>query len=186
MAVGPFWIARQVVSNWEYERCDRRHVRPLTSPLDRHPAVNLTYLNALDYCRWMSQRFGVPFSPPTEAQWVFAAAPYGWAFPWGDAADRSLALTRGADVSGPLAVDDERYGRNWCGLLHATGNVSQLTLGMYRAPGHGGASCDGCYCLFKGGNWMMCKQSAGVQRRGLVDVAARLPYVGLRLVANLG
>lgn len=185
-SVGPFWVARQAVSNWEYERCDRRHRRPLTSPDDRHPAVNLTYLNALDYCRWMSERFGLPFSLPTEAQWVFAVAPYGWGYPWGNAPDRSLALTRGAGVTGPLPVDDARFGKNWCGLLHASGNVSQFTLGIYRAAGHGGAGSDGHYCVFKGGNWMMCKQSVGVQRRGLIDVAARLPYVGVRLVASLG
>jgi formylglycine-generating enzyme required for sulfatase activity len=183
--VSPFWIARRCVANWEYERCDRRWRRPLTSPDDTHPAVNVTYLNALDYCRWMSERYGLPFSLPSEAQWVFAAAPYGWSFPWGECPDQDSALTRGSAVNGPVHVDDPRFGTNWCGLLHVGGNVSQFVLGHYFAPGHGGATIDGCYCLVKGGNWMLCCQSPGVQRRGLVDVAARLPTVGFRLAVNL-
>ncbi|MBN1585711.1 SUMF1/EgtB/PvdO family nonheme iron enzyme [Candidatus Uhrbacteria bacterium] len=181
---GPFWMARTCVSNIEYERHDRRYPRLPIAPHDRHPAVNVTYLNALDYCRKLSERVGLPLTLPTEAQWVFAAAPSGTEFPWGNRPDRRKALTRGFGTVGPATVDsDDRY-LNRCGLFHICGNVSQFTLGDYDAPGHGGFLTDGRYCVVRGGNWALCPWSAGVHRRGIVDVAARMPTVGFRLVCN--
>lgn len=182
--VGSFWIAKHCVTNWEYERCDRRHRRPLTAPDDRHPATDVTYLNALNYCQWLSEQRGIKFALPTEAQWVFAAAPHGQQFPWGDKPSKKYALTRGPDINGPIHVDDMRFGPNWCGLCHISGNVSQYVLGAHHASGHNGAASDGYYCLVKGGNWLHCPWSTGVQRRGIIDVAARISTVGFRLVVN--
>lgn len=182
--VGPFWIARCCVTNAEFERFKPRHRRPMTSPNDRHPAVEVTYLEALAYVEWLSRSQGVAFSLPTEAQWVFAAAPYGWEYPWGMEPDPARAHTRGPDVTGPLEVDDPRCGVNWRGLYHIVGNVQQMTLGTNYAPGTGGAATDGMYCIVKGGDWQHCRFSPGVHRRGIIDVAARLSTVGFRLVAE--
>ena len=183
--VGPFWIARRCVTNAEFERFKPRHRRPPTSPLDGHPVTDVTYLEALDFAAAVTRLLNRPVSLPTEAQWIFAAAPNGLEFPWGDEPDRRRCRTRGPDIAGPLEAGDASLGLNWCGLCHAVGNVQQMTLGHYFAAGAGGAASDGAYCIVKGGDWKMCKFSAGVQRRGLMDVAARAPTVGFRLVVNL-
>ncbi|MFA6604165.1 MAG: SUMF1/EgtB/PvdO family nonheme iron enzyme [Patescibacteria group bacterium] len=185
LLVGPFWIARCCVTNAEFERFKPQHRRPLTSPLDGHPVTDVTYLEALDFAAAAASRLGVAAALPTEAQWLFAAAPYGLEFPWGDEPDRSRCRTRGPGVAGPLEAADASLGLNWCGLCHIVGNVQQLTLGHYAAPGSLGAASDGAYCIVKGGDWKLCKHSAGVQRRGLADVAGRAPTVGFRLVVNL-
>jgi formylglycine-generating enzyme required for sulfatase activity len=185
VAVAPFWIARHCVTNAQYKRAVPCYHRPVTAPGPDQPATNVTYLNALTYAAWLSQEYGLEFTLPTEAQWVFAAAPYGVAFPWGSRPDRDQAHTRGSRVTGPLSVYDQRYPASWSGLLHISGNVSQIMLGLYGTAGHDGAATDGQYCLVKGGNWLLCKESAGVQRRGLLDAAGRSLGVGIRLVANL-
>jgi formylglycine-generating enzyme required for sulfatase activity len=182
--VGPFWMARCCVTNAEFERYRPQFRRPATSPRDRQPVTDVTYLEAVRYAEWLSRRMGVAFDLPTEAQWTWAAAPFGLEFPWGDQPDIARAHVRGEGVDGPLDAGDEACGRNWRGLVHAVGNVQQMVRGTAYAPGTNGAVCDGMYCITKGGDWRHCPFSAGVARRGIMDVAARVPTVGFRLVSD--
>lgn len=182
--VSRFWISKYCVTNAEYERFDKRYERPLTSQRDRHPVTNVTYMNALTYTRWWSETTGIEFTLPNELQWVFAAAPFGWEFPWGNKPDKNKSLVYNKRAVGPLEVDDPRYGENWCGLLHMGGNVQEFVLGTNYAPGTNGAEVDGMYCIVKGGDWAHCKQSPGVARRGIVDVAGRAPTLGFRLASS--
>lgn len=182
--VAPFWIAKLCVTNAEFEASGLRHRRPPTSPADRHPATDVTYLEAVQYAAWLSERHGIRFDLPTEEQWTFAAAPFGLEYPWGNEPDRTKALTRGSDVEGPVEVDDGRYGVNWCGLYHIAGNVHEMMRGAHEAPGTGGAASDGLYCVIKGGDWKHCQWSPGVHRRNIIDCAGRAPNIGFRLVVE--
>ncbi|MDD5251487.1 MAG: SUMF1/EgtB/PvdO family nonheme iron enzyme [Patescibacteria group bacterium] len=181
----PFWIARCCVTNAEFERFRPQYQRPLTSPRDRQPVTDVTYLEAIRYARWLSRRHGFELTLPTEAQWTAAAAPFGLEFPWGDAPDTSRARSRGDGVIGPTDVDDPNFAANHLGLHHVTGNVQQMMLGTHYALGSDGAETDGMYCIVKGGDWRHCAFSVGVARRGLMDVAGRAPTVGFRLAVNL-
>lgn len=183
--VRPFWVARCCVTNAEFERVDTRYRRPVTSPKDRHPVTDVTYFGALKYAQWLSRQTGIVFDLPTEEEWVFAAAPFGWEYPWGNEPDPTKAWIYGSAVTGPLEVDDDRFGPNWCGLYHVGGNVHEYVRGCHHVPGTGGAAADGFYCLIKGGGWTHCRLSPGVHRRALADVAMRGPSAGFRLVAHL-
>ncbi|WP_318342929.1 formylglycine-generating enzyme family protein [Flagellimonas baculiformis] len=37
------------------------------------PVVNVTYSDALQYCAWLTEKYGLPFTLPTVGQWEYAA-----------------------------------------------------------------------------------------------------------------
>lgn len=64
VTVSTFWIQQHEVTNAEYWRFDRLH-NPL-APAD-HPAVDVTWYEAMAYAAWLGGRL------PTEAEWEYAA-----------------------------------------------------------------------------------------------------------------
>ena len=187
--VEPFWIAKFCVTNAEYEHITNgKKVRPPESLGDNYPVTQVTYYNALCYAKWLSRGEGLSFDLPTEEQWVFASAPYGWEFPYQPNADnpqKSKTITFDRErACGVVAVDDPTD-INWLGLYHIGGNVSEMTKGYYLIPGTHGYDSDGAYTMVRGGNFGHCPYASGVQRRGVMDVSDRSVRAGFRLVCNL-
>ncbi|SRR5579884_4215869 len=59
-----------------------------------HPVVSVSWLDALDYARWLAQMTGEPWRLPTEAEWEKAARGVdGRIFPYGDQWDNMQADT---------------------------------------------------------------------------------------------
>lgn len=185
--IGSFWISKYCTTNAEYEKYDHRHNRPYTSPGDMYPVTDVTYLNVLRYALFFSRKYRLNFTLPTEAQWLYAAAPFGWEYTYEERKepnrDKAHVYKTGGEtyIYGALEVDDPRFGINHFGLYHMGGNVQEITLGWYRAPGHLGYSSDGAYCIVKGGDFGHCQYSAGVHRRGMMDVADKSTRIGFRL-----
>ncbi len=82
----PFYMAQFETTNKQYNAFDSKHD---SGHLDRHwkdhvnpgyPAnrpeqsvIRVSWNDAQKFCQWMSEKFGVKFSLPTEAQWEWAA-----------------------------------------------------------------------------------------------------------------
>lgn len=103
-----------------------------------HPVVNVTWQDAVAYCRWLSQKIGRPVRLPTEAEWEKAA--------------------RGSSLSTkPLSAQEQEYpwGDEWQELYSNT-----IELGLYETTPVGlfpqGASPYGCLDM-AGNVWEWCQ-----------------------------
>lgn len=184
--IAPFWICKFTVTNREFELFNPKRVRPQTSLLDTQPVTNVTYLNALRYAEFLSDKYNLAFSLPTEPEWVYAAAPFGWEYPYHQDRNPNPKKTHNFILEESdyqtLDVDDPRHDPNIWGLYHIGGNVQEFTLGSYyTGSGAWGYLTDGRYCIVKGGDFGHCPLSSGVHRRGISDVSARSERVGIRL-----
>ena len=188
--VAPFSLCKFKVTNELYEIINPEHRRTPQSLENDMPVVDIMYGEALTFCRKLNERTGMLFRLPTEPEWVFAAAPTGWEFPYQENArdpreDWGHVYGDGQE-HGVVSVGDSRWESNQFGLDQMGHNVSELTFGHYRtSTGNWGAQDDGMYCIAKGGNYGHCSFSAGVNRRLIVDVSDRNPRIGIRLAHNL-
>jgi formylglycine-generating enzyme required for sulfatase activity len=82
----PFWMSRFEITNHQYRQFDSSHdsgmerlgflhysVERRGAPMNgpNQPAVRLSWQQAMQFCRWLSQKTGEPFTLPTEAQWEY-------------------------------------------------------------------------------------------------------------------
>ncbi len=80
---------------------------------DDWPVFGISYADAADYAKWLSQRSGDPWviSLPSEAEWEKAArGADGRYFPWGDAFDRSFCRMQDSRSHELAHLRPEPYG----------------------------------------------------------------------------
>jgi formylglycine-generating enzyme required for sulfatase activity len=100
---------------------------------DDDPVVFVSYDDCLRYCRWRSEKEGLPagaYNLPTEAQWE-AAARGGQTsvYPWGDEITPDVCNTLEAGRGRTLPAD--QGARNGYGLVHIGGNVREWCRDYY-------------------------------------------------------
>ena len=133
-----FAIAVYPVTNEQYARY-LRDTRRAASPLLlwdgnrppagrlRHPVTGVTWHEAIDYCRWLAQQTGRPYTLPTEAQWEKAArGPDGRVFPWGDE-----WLPDRANTAADIAPVDAFPAQSVYGGRDLVGNAREWTLSAW-------------------------------------------------------
>lgn len=105
---------------------------------DTHPVVCVTFRDAHDYARWLSDRTGRKYRLLSEAEWEYAArAGTRTAYPWGPSASHEFANYGGDDRPGPGLVQGRdrwegtspvgSFQPNAFGLFDMNGNVMQWT-----------------------------------------------------------
>jgi len=73
----PFYMAVVEVTNFQYELFEPEHKRLRgkdkgLSSLDDEAVINVNWYDAESYCRWLSDKDGLPYRLPTEAEWEYA------------------------------------------------------------------------------------------------------------------
>ncbi len=84
--VAPFWMARYEITNAQYRLFKPRHEsrdesrhgyqfgrRGFFQDAPHQPAVRVSWREARAFCQWLSEKTGMSFDLPTEAQWEWAA-----------------------------------------------------------------------------------------------------------------
>lgn len=99
-----------------------------------HPAVGVSWNDAIAYVGWLAQTTGQPWRLPTEAEWEKAArGTDGRIYPWGDAWDKARANTREGGPGQTTPVGTYPGGASPYDAQDMAGNVWEWTNTRYQA-----------------------------------------------------
>jgi formylglycine-generating enzyme required for sulfatase activity len=92
-----------------------------------HPAIELSWFGARDYCDWVSSEL------PTEAQWEYAArGPDELVYPWGNEFVADNVVYGGNSGGGTARIGSRPSGVSWVGAFDLSGNVWEWTATLYQ------------------------------------------------------
>jgi formylglycine-generating enzyme required for sulfatase activity len=133
--------------------------------LSNHPAVGITWYEAVAFCRWLTERLqetgeirsDQEVTLPTEAQWEKAARGQdGRIFPWGDGFDEAKCNVSETGIGATSAVGIFPAGASPCGAQDMSGNVWEWCRtkwrDSYREPADESLEGDVAWML-RGGSW---------------------------------
>jgi formylglycine-generating enzyme required for sulfatase activity len=100
---------------------------------EHHPIVNVSWYDAVAYCRWLAGVTGRPYRLPTEAEWEKGArGSDGRIYPWGDRWDPARCNSKEGGVENTTPAGAYPQGASPYGLLDMAGNVWEWTSSLYR------------------------------------------------------
>ena len=174
--------------HWSSDALIRDGVVPLGK--EAHPVVNVSYQDAVAFCRWLSATEKQYYRLPIEEEWEKAARGLDKRrYPWGDAWFREYCNTRESRIrtTTPVTAYQEK-GPSPFGVFDLSGNVAEWTCSWYeRYPN---ARCDGIhfgrtYRVVRGGSWVHNARCARVSFRGRYKQDTRRPFLGFRVVSEV-
>lgn len=199
VTVKAFAMSKYEVTFAEYERFARATGRavPDNRSMDKktHPVVLVSWDDAYNYARWLSQQTGQSYRLPSEAEWEYAAAagattPYWWGYEMKDDAAHCFDCKTGLDPRKPTRVG--RFEPNPFGLHDTAGNVHEWVHDCYH-DSYDGAPSDGSvweggdctYRVARGGAYDSPSGSLRTTKRTRLRGANGYDSVGIRLVRDL-
>ena len=157
------------------------------------PVVNVSYEDAVKFCKWASKKFDLPVRLPTEAEWEYAArgGSKDMAYPWGTDSPLTHARYKGNAPRGIRTVNRTAFGPNGYGLYNMSGNVSEWVADFHgkhyykisaiKNPGGPGI---GFKRVVRGGSWADDETELTVTRRSTREPSERRNDLGFRIVVG--
>jgi formylglycine-generating enzyme required for sulfatase activity len=200
----PFAIGRYEVTFDEYDQFAIATGRSL--PKDggwgrgRRPVINVSWQDAVEYSKWLSEQTGKRYRLPTEAEWEYAArAGTGTAYWWGNEGWKSgMANCNncGSQWDNKQTSPVGSFKPNPFGLYDTAGNVYEWVLDLWQysylgAPTDGSAweqknrDNVGPKRVRRGGSWRSYPEDSRVFHREGVGASDRGHNLGFRLVQDL-
>ena len=144
LSLPAYQIARTPISNTQYALFIEAtgHKPPgdwdgnrLPRGKESHPVVNVTWHDALAYCKWLSEQTGKAITLPSEAEWEKAARgdKDKRVYPWGDAWDATKCNNGELGLRDTTPVGIFPEGTSPYGCLDMAGNVWEWTRSAYEA-----------------------------------------------------
>jgi formylglycine-generating enzyme required for sulfatase activity/class 3 adenylate cyclase len=195
VSISGFQMSQTKITNRQYREFleDTGHERPKDPSFEKTylmdysglPVVNVSYQDAMDFCRWLSRKFDVAARLPTEAEWEYAAL-------GGKTKVDPKDVTRYKASSGDPGI--RSFGRagllpNGYGLYSMSGNVWEWVSDFYSKDYYqispiknpaGPAS--GTKRVIRGGSWADEEIQAWSFRRASRDPNDRSDQIGFRIV----
>ncbi len=151
---------------------------------DNQPVQEVSWFDAVAFCRWLTARSGIEVRLPHEAEWQQAATggESGYNFPWGQSWERTHANTRESRLRRSTAVGMYPRGASPVGALDMAGNVLEWCANSSRDLDK--TDPDDLPRTYRGGSWFLIYPSARVTWRSGNDPYMRYNSVGFRLVTD--
>jgi formylglycine-generating enzyme required for sulfatase activity len=163
----------------------------------------VSWADAQDFARKLSERTGKAYRLPSEAEWEYAArAGSATAYPWGAKASHDFANYGRDECCAGLAAGKDRWEHtspvgqfpaNAFGLHDMLGNVWEWVQDAYH-PDYAGAPADGSAWtvnadpsqrVLRGGSWYFNAAYMRVGNRYKAAASDRVYFTGLRIARSL-
>jgi formylglycine-generating enzyme required for sulfatase activity len=180
------------------DKKDRRAPGEQNFKFGNNPRENVSWYDAIAFCRWLNARLGWPdlpgqLTPKTlaaypgvrllaewEWQWAAAGGRSGYEYPWGPKWEGDRVNTSESGLGRTTAVGMYPAGAAPCGALDLSGNVWEWCLNENEKPGNlqlGGSQAR----VVRGGSWFNRQYFArAVNRYGYVP-DFRFNFIGFRV-----
>lgn len=152
-------------------------------PIANRPAENVSWYDAIAFCRWTSDRLGYEVRLPSEFEWQIAATGGNpdYVYPWGVDWDPNFANTRESGLEQTTAVGVYPGGSSPNGALDLAGNAWEWCLNKYGSPQDTDPAGKDSRVL-RGGSWYSVHVDARASYRVNLDPDSRSYYIGFRVV----
>ncbi len=195
---GPLAIGTHEITVEEWNACIQEGACsqvPQASKDGRLPVANVSWNDARDYLKWLTEKSGHRYRLPSEAEWEYAArAGTETAYWWGDKRDVKKANCRDCTNRNkpPSVTPTGDFAANPFGLYDVHGNLSEWTEDCWNpsyrgAPSNGEAWLAGD-CLsrvLRGGSWALDHDYMRASRRSRYDRDVRYYQNGFRVVREI-
>lgn len=152
------------------------------------PIVHVSYLDAVAYCRWLTEKYGGTWRLPTEAEWEYAARggsqSKGYTYAGGDDLEE-VAWYMYNSWNQPNPVGTKKP--NELGIYDMSGNVSERCADWYGpypstevTDPLGPASGEGR--ILRGGSWFFYENNSRITSRSYDGPANKSQFSGFRVV----
>ncbi|MCP4541177.1 MAG: SUMF1/EgtB/PvdO family nonheme iron enzyme [Chloroflexi bacterium] len=144
VCVSEFYIAKTPLTNTQYaafvkatKRKSPRHWEKGKIPSNKgnHPVVNVSWHDAIAFCKWLSRETSQSFHLPTEVEWEKAArGTDGRIYPWGDKPPTPELGNFGKNVGETTPVGQySLQGDSPYGCVDMAGNVWEWTQSLFES-----------------------------------------------------
>jgi hypothetical protein len=153
--------------------------------IDNHPAENVSWFDAMAFCRWLSNKLGFEIRLPTECQWQQAATgghPEN-AYPWGTVYESQRCNSNESCLERTMAVGLYPLGISPVNVLDMSGNVWEWCSNGYDKP----ESIDdsrNSHRVVRGGSWYHFLNDARAASRNMDPSHNRYESLGFRVVCS--
>jgi energy-coupling factor transporter ATP-binding protein EcfA2 len=155
-------------------------------PIGNHPVENVSWNDAVAFCRWLSAKLGYEIRLPMEYEWQQAATggKSDHVYPWGPEWDSERANTTKGDLYRTTSVGMYPHGASPVGAMDMSGNVKEWCLNEFNAPGKIAYHTEKLRRTVRGGSYVHGTDFARSATRNDTNIGGRNEYTGFRVVCT--